>query len=63
MNNIKASELKVGDIFTFEYKLTNREAFLVEGITETQMLCKSRTTGKSTKKQKKGNVIFLRHEN
>ena len=60
MKAVFMSELNVGDIFTDELKLHNRTAFEVLKINDASVECTNRTTGKPTRKQKKGRVMFLR---
>jgi hypothetical protein len=68
MKTIEMHQLKPGDIFTHEYKLHNREAFLVNSIDEKHVICTSRKTRdekgnfKEVKKAIKGNVIWLRKD-
>lgn len=62
MKNIEMQELQVGDIFTQEMKLYNREAFKVIDIKEKTIICQSRTSNKIVNKPKTGNIILLRHE-
>lgn len=65
MKHILMSELKEGDIYTNELKLTNREAFEVNEKTLTHVIVSSRNDSsivpKSLKKAIKGNVIVLRN--
>ena len=61
MKTIETRELVVNDVFTHELKPYGRERFLVIGVTENHILCKSRNSGKEMKKKRDGNVVLLRH--
>lgn len=61
MRQIAMNELIVGDIFTYEMKLSGRVAFKVTEIGK-RLTCVNRTTKETVKKTIEGYVIFLRHE-
>lgn len=65
MENISMKELKIGDIFTSELKLNNREAFLVIENKGKVLKCVSRNDNgirkKLISKKVSGNVIKLRN--
>jgi len=62
IKKVKLKELKVGDIFTKELKLRNREAFIVEDFKGDKAICKSRTDNRTVRKFVEMWVFYLRSE-
>lgn len=64
MKSILMEDLKPGDIFCHEFKLSGRKAFLVEEVKADSIICFDRedvNKTKEIKKTRKGTAVFLRH--
>lgn len=63
MKTILMNELKKGDIFCNEIKLSGIEAFIVDEVKPNKIVCTSRLTQKQVSKPMKGHVILLNNGN